>query len=63
MWKVHVLANKRAFRNWYFEFMEARRAFEEAKRTFKLKVADLELFAFTAYEKWCAGKFGITLRP
>jgi hypothetical protein len=58
-----ALPKFRGFQNWYFEYMEARRAFEDAKRNLKMKSAELELFAFPIYEKWCAEKFGSVIRP
>jgi len=53
----------RRFQNWYFKYMEARQTFEDAKRNLKMTSADLELFAFRVYEKWCVEKFGRMLRP
>lgn len=55
--------SRNAFQNWYFEYTEAKRAAEDAKRNLKLKSEDVKLFVFREYEMWCAKKFDAVIRP
>jgi len=57
------ILSSRAFENWYFEYCEAERELQDAQRSFEVKKRDACLFLFSAYSKWCTGRFGEILRP
>jgi len=54
---------KRAMQNRYFEYTEAYRVFQEAKRSYRAKVREIMTITFGIYAEWCKQRFGSVLRP
>ena len=54
---------KRALQNLYFEYTEAHRAFQEAKRNHQTKIKEIMTIIFNIYSEWCKQRFGATQRP
>jgi hypothetical protein len=54
---------KRAMQNRYFEYTEAYRLFQEAKRAYQSKVRESMTLIFGIYAEWCTQRYGEVLRP